>query len=64
MPGQRHKVSRAVSVTAPTAPVRGFFWPRPWTKPGAQGRIAERGRARPAIMPRTAYVLVSGMSLG
>jgi hypothetical protein len=45
MPGQRHKAGRTVGVTAPTAPVRGFFRPRPWTKPGAHGRIADGGGA-------------------
>ena len=43
MPGQRHKAGRTVGVTAPTAPVRGFFRPRPWTKPGTHGRIADGG---------------------
>ena len=41
MPGQRYKAGRTVSGTAPTAPVRGFFRPRPWTKPGAHGCIAD-----------------------
>ena len=45
MPGQRHKAGRTVSVTAPIKPVRGFFRPRPWTKPGAHGRIADGGGA-------------------
>ena len=49
MPGQRHKAGRAVGVTAPIAPVRRFFRPRPWTKPGAHGRIAD-GRG-----PRTCF---------
>jgi hypothetical protein len=43
MPGQRHKAGRTAGVTAPTAPVCGFFRPRPWTKPGAHGRIADGG---------------------
>src|SRR5271165_3037178 len=55
MPGQRHKAGRTVGVTAPTAPVRGFFHPRPWTKPGAHGRIADGVRAA-----RTVGVTVGG----
>jgi hypothetical protein len=43
MPGQRHQAGRTVDVTAPTAPVRGFFRPRPWNEPGAHGRIADGG---------------------
>jgi hypothetical protein len=43
MAGQRNKAGRTVDVTAPTAPVRGFFRPRPWNKPGAHGRIADGG---------------------
>jgi hypothetical protein len=45
MPGQRQQAGRTAGVTAPTAPVRGFFRPRPWTKPGAHGRIADDGGA-------------------
>jgi hypothetical protein len=45
MPGQRHKAARTVDVTAPTIPVRGFFFPRPWTKPDVHGRIADGGSA-------------------
>jgi hypothetical protein len=45
MPGQRHKAGRTVGVTAPTGPVRGFFRPRPWTKPDTYGRIADHGGA-------------------
>jgi len=41
MAGQRLKAGRTVGVTAPTGPVRGFFRPRPWIKPGAHGRIAD-----------------------
>jgi hypothetical protein len=41
MPGQRLKAARTVGVTAPATPVRGFFRPRPWTKPAAHGRIAD-----------------------
>jgi hypothetical protein len=41
MPGQSHKSGRTVDVTAPAAPVRGFFRPRPWTKPDAHGQIAD-----------------------
>ena len=43
MPGQRQEAGRTVGVTAPTGPVRGFFRPRPWTKPGAHGRMADGG---------------------
>jgi len=43
MPGQRQETGRTVGVTAPIAPVRGFFRPRPWTKPDAHGRIADGG---------------------
>jgi hypothetical protein len=42
VPGQRHKAGRAVGVTAPTTLVRGFFRPRPWHRPSAYGRIADR----------------------
>jgi hypothetical protein len=35
MPVQSHKSGRTVDVTAPTAPVRWFFRPRPWTKADA-----------------------------
>jgi hypothetical protein len=45
MPGQGHKAGRTAGVTVPTAPVRRFFCPRPWTKPGAHGRIADGGGA-------------------
>jgi hypothetical protein len=40
MPGETHKAVRKVGVTAPTGSVRGFFRPRPWTKPSGHGRIA------------------------
>lgn len=43
MADERTRIRRTVSVTAPTAPVRGFFRPRPWTKPDAHGCIADRG---------------------
>jgi hypothetical protein len=43
MPGQRHKAGRTVSVTARITPVRGFFRPHPWPKPGVYGRIADGG---------------------
>ena len=47
MPGQRRKAGRTVGVTASTAPVRGFFRPRPWTELGTHGRIADgRGPRR------------------
>ena len=52
MPGQRHKAGRTVGVTAPTAPVRGFFRPRPWTKPGAHGRIADGGSPERSLEAR------------
>ena len=55
MPGQRNKAGWAVGVTAPTAPVRGFFWPRPWTKPGAHGRIADGAVPRSCLERRMCW---------
>ena len=52
MPGQGHKAGRTVGVPAPTAPVRGFFGPRPWTKPGAHGRIADGGSPERSLEAR------------
>ncbi len=44
MPGQRQENKRAVGVTAPTAPVRRLFRPRPWTKARTHGRIDDMHR--------------------
>jgi hypothetical protein len=43
MPAQGRKAGRTVGVTVATAPRPWFFRPRPWTKPGAHGRIADGG---------------------
>jgi len=51
MPGQRRKAGRTVGVTGPTTPVRGYFCPRPWTKPDAHGRIAD-GRGPQSCLER------------
>jgi len=42
--GSSAAVERAVSVTAPTGPVRGYFCSRPWLpRPAAHGRSADGG---------------------
>ena len=55
MPGQSPKAGRTVGVTAPTAPVRGFFHPRPWTKPGAHGRITDGGGPKTRLERHTGW---------
>jgi hypothetical protein len=60
MLGQRQEAERTVGITAPTASSVDFSAPS-----ADQARYARThsGRRRPAIVPRTAYVLVSGMDL-
>ncbi len=43
MPGQRKEAGRTVGVTRSHRPRPWLFPPRPWTKPGAHGRIADGG---------------------
>src|SRR5258705_2656537 len=52
-----------VGVTAPTAPVRGLFAPVRGA-PETRCPRTHSGRQQPAIVPRTAYALVSGLYLG
>jgi hypothetical protein len=60
------EAGRTVSVTAPTAPVRGSFPPRPWTKPSAHGRIADGGGPESPLeaRPRWSGAFTSGRSDG
>jgi hypothetical protein len=57
MPGQRQETGRAVRITAPTLAVRGLHGP------GTRSTRTYSGRRQPAIPPRTAYALVSGVRL-
>jgi hypothetical protein len=59
MPGQRHKADWTVGVTAPTGPVRGLFRPRPWTKPDADGRIADGRSPRSCLEWRMCWSAAS-----